>query len=79
MMLQRGKIVLLLVALSSTWGAVVPVDAVTIAENGLAQAVIVIAQDAPKPEQHAASELADFLQQVTGASFEIMYPPAAGK
>ena len=51
----------------------------TIAENGLAQAVIVIAADAAEPEQHAAVELANFLQQITGANFEIVRPPAGGK
>jgi len=54
-------------------------DAVTIAENGAAKAVIVIASDASEPQQHAASELADFLSQITGAKFEIVPPPAAGR
>lgn len=53
--------------------------AVIIAENGQPKAVIVVAVDAPEPEQHAASELADFLRQITGAEFEITHPPAAGK
>lgn len=55
------------------------VRATTIAENGVAKAVIVIAMDAPQPEQHAAGELANFLSQITGAKFDIVPPPAAGK
>jgi len=47
-----------------------------IAEDSAAKAVIVIAQDAPEPEQHAAAELANFLGQITSAKFEITHPPA---
>jgi hypothetical protein len=54
-------------------------DAVTIAENGEAKAVIVVAEEASEPERHAASELAEFLGRVTGAKFEIASPTAAGK
>ncbi|MBN1806293.1 MAG: DUF4838 domain-containing protein [Sedimentisphaerales bacterium] len=52
-------------------------DTLIIAENRSAKAVIVIAEDASKPEQHAAAELAGFLEQITGAEFEIVSPPAA--
>jgi len=52
-------------------------DAFTIAENGVAKAVIVIAEDASEPEQHAAAELAGFLEQITGAEIEVVSPPAA--
>jgi hypothetical protein len=45
--------------------------AVTISQDGQAKAVIVIAPDAPQPEQHAARELAAFLGQITGATFEL--------
>ena len=41
----------------------------TIAENGSSKAVIVVAKGAPQPEQHAASELADFLRQITGRTY----------
>ena len=51
-------------------------DTLTIAENGIAKAVIVVAEDASEPEQHAAAELANFLEQITGAEFEIVSPPA---
>ena len=43
----------------------------TIADSGLAKAVIVIDKHADAPEQHAANELAAFLEQVTGAQFTI--------
>jgi hypothetical protein len=51
-------------------------DSALIAENGVAKAVIVIAEDASEPEQHAAAELAEFLEQITGAEFEVVSPPA---
>ena len=47
------------------------VQALTIAENGQAQAVIAVAAGAPLPEQHAAQELARFLNQITGAEFAV--------
>jgi hypothetical protein len=46
-------------------------SAVTISQDGQARAVIVVAADAPEPERHAAQELADFLGQITGATFEL--------
>jgi len=45
-------------------------SAVTISQDGQAKAVIVIAADAPEPEQHAAKEFAEFLGKITGAKFE---------
>lgn len=45
-------------------------SAVTISQDGKAKAVIVIAPDAPEPEQYAARELADFLGKITGVKFE---------
>jgi len=53
--------------------------ALTIAQDGQAAVVIVVARDAPEPEQHAASELALFLQRITGAEFRIVDHPDAGK
>lgn len=78
-MLQKSKIALLLVALLLVVGCeqAAKDGVVTIAEKGVAKAVIVIAEDASEPEQHAAAELADFLQQITGAKFDIVHPPAA--
>jgi len=51
-------------------------DTLTISENGIAKAVIVVTEDAGEPEQHAAAELAEFLEQITGAEFEVVSPPA---
>ncbi|MCH7556248.1 MAG: DUF4838 domain-containing protein [Planctomycetes bacterium] len=78
-MLRKSKIGLLFVTLSFVVGCgkAVKDDTLTIAEKGVAKAVIVIAEDASEPEQHAAAELADFLQQITGAKFDIVHPPAA--
>jgi len=80
-MLQKSKIALLLVVLSLVVGCeeAVKDDTLTIAENGVAKAVIVIAEDAGEPEQHAATELADFLEKITGAEFEVVIPPVVGR
>jgi len=75
---QKTKIMLLL-CICVVWGLVSQVRATTIAENGVAKAVIVVAPDAAEPERHAAGELADFLSQITGAKFDIVPPPATGK
>jgi hypothetical protein len=79
MRLEKIKITLLLVAIFLAGGCeqAVKDGVVTIADNSIAQAVIVIAEDAGEPEQHAAAELADFLEQITGAEFEVVTPPAA--
>ena len=66
------SMLLLIVGCSQT----VKDDSALIAENGVAKAVIVIAEDASEPEQHAATELAEFLEQITGAEFEVVSPPA---
>ena len=81
MMLQRARIAVLLVGLALAVGYVQAAakDTVTIAQNGTAKAVIVIAADAAEPERHAANELAGFLRQITGAKFEIKAPPAASQ
>jgi len=81
MRLRKCKIGLVLAALLFFIGCgeAVKGDAVTIAEDGVNKAVIVVAADAGEPEQHAAVELASFLQQITGAKFEIVPPPAVGK
>ena len=80
-MLRTNRITLLLAALSFVIGCrqAAGDDAMTLAENGEAKAVVVVAGDAGEPERHAASELADFLQQITGTRFEIVGHPAAGK
>ncbi|GMQ80473.1 MAG: hypothetical protein BMS9Abin04_468 [Planctomycetia bacterium] len=48
-------------------------ERITIAENGAASAVVVVAADATPPQRHAASELVDFLARVTGAKFRTAY------
>ena len=53
-------------------------SAVTISQNGQAKAIIVIAADAPEAQQHAAQELAGFLEQITGATFELAAQKKAG-
>ena len=80
-MSQRTRIAVLLAALSFTLGYVRAAtdETVTIAQNGEAKAVIVLTDDAAEPERHAANELAGFLRQITGATFEIKAPPAAGQ
>jgi len=78
MMLQKSKAALVIVAFVS-WCAHVEAEALTIAEDGVAKAVIVVAPDSPEPERHAAAELAEFLQQITGAKFEIVHRAGGGK
>jgi len=58
--------------------AVSPARAVSIAEKGVARAVVVVAKDAPPPVRHAADELASFLNQVTGGTFKVTDKPPAG-
>jgi len=68
-MLSRREIrcVFVVLALWATLGQ----SALTISKDGQAGAVIVVAGDAPQPEQHAAQELATFLGAITGAKFEL--------
>lgn len=70
-MLLKTRITVLLVVLSFLAGH--GRAAMTIAQNGMAKAIIVVAKDAPEPDRHAAKELADFLKQITGAAFEISH------
>jgi len=77
-MLQKTRIAALLLVLSFLVGRGHS-DTLTIAENGMAKAVIVVAEDAPEPVQHAAAELADFLRQITGATFEMAHASVAGE
>jgi len=55
-----------------------PARAAQIAQQGRAVAVITLGKEASAQEQFAAQELAGFLQQATGAAFEIVEPSAAG-
>jgi len=45
--------------------------ALTLATKGRSEYVIVVGENAPANEQHAAAELAHFLGKVTGAKFEV--------
>jgi hypothetical protein len=80
-MLKESRIKTLLAAFILFAGCVQAAEsnAVTIAQDGSAKAIIVIADDATEPERHAADELAGFLRQITGAKFEIQAPPSAGQ
>jgi hypothetical protein len=63
------------------WCATIATDmhAVTIAENGQARCEIVVDLRATSVERHAGDELAHFLQEVTGATFEIVDQGRPGK
>jgi len=54
-------------------------QAVTLADKGVAKAIIVVAKDAPSPVQHAAAELSAFLKQVTGAAFDVANQAGTGR
>ncbi|HIJ53230.1 MAG TPA: DUF4838 domain-containing protein [Planctomycetes bacterium] len=72
MLLHKGKIGLLFVTVVFfCLCSEVQVDALTIAQDGEARAVIIVAPDSSEPERHAAAELAEFLHQITGAKFTI--------
>ena len=79
MSLHKDRITLLLTFVFFCFCASGQVDALTIAEDGVAKAVIVVSPDSPEPERHAAAELADFLKQITGGKFEIMHRDAPGQ
>jgi hypothetical protein len=80
MLLEKERIRLLFAAVVLfclfAW---VQAEALTIAEDGAAKAVIMIAPDASEPEKHAAAELAEFLHQITGGKFETAYGFVSGK
>jgi len=80
-MLKQSRIKTLLAAFILVAGCIQAAesDVVTIAQDGSANAVIVIAENATEPERHAANELASFLRQITGTTFEIQAPPAVGQ
>jgi hypothetical protein len=59
---------ILYIAAAFLWihGAAVSASAITLAQNGVPQASIVLANNATIGERHAAEELAHFLGQVRG-------------
>ncbi|MHC4438044.1 MAG: DUF4838 domain-containing protein, partial [Planctomycetota bacterium] len=79
MMSLRTRIATLHVALLLTVGCQQATQPVTITQYGTAKTVIVLAADATEPEQHAANELAVFLQQITGDKFEVKAPSATSQ
>ncbi|MBN2136840.1 MAG: DUF4838 domain-containing protein [Sedimentisphaerales bacterium] len=50
--------------------------ALTIASDGKARAAIIVADDAPEPQRHAADELARFLAEITNGDFQIAHVPS---
>jgi len=80
MVFHKGKTELLFAAVVFVYlCAAVRTEALTIAEDGVAKAVIIVAPKASEPERHAAVELAKFLQQITGGKFETAYGFVSGK
>jgi hypothetical protein len=79
MSLHKDRITLLLTLVFFCFCVAGQVEALTIAEDGVAKAVIVVAPDSSEPERHAAAELAEFLRQITGGKFEIVYGFVPGK
>ena len=73
------KLFLLASVLSLFFGISDCAKALTLAENGTARVSIVIDKSASAPQRHAAAELASFLRQVTGGTFEIRHDIIPGK
>ncbi len=76
---KRSRTVLQFLTVLFCLGIAVDGYGLTIAKDGISKAVIVVDAKASEPEKHAAAELADFLQQVTGAKFEITNDAGKGK
>jgi len=64
--------ILLSILLASVTVDRVQEDSVTIAQNGVGRAVVVVAPDATEVERHAAVELVRFLGEATGATLPIV-------
>ena len=62
----------LVVGLSILFALCLPAMGMIIAQDGISQAVVVVAPGAPEAQRHAAKELAGYLQQITGATFAIV-------
>ncbi len=61
----------LLCSLAFLIPAVAQADPITLAQDGKTNYTIVIANDATAPEKNAANDLADHLEKITGAKFEV--------
>ena len=68
--------VMLLLILS---GLGIKAKAITITQDGISKSVVVIGSEASEPERYAASELAEFLKQITGTVFEVETDYAGSK
>ncbi len=64
--------VLLLAGCAHTPTAVKPLPAMVLAEEGEARAAIVVGADAPPSTRYAAEELQRFLNEMTGAQFDLI-------
>ena len=65
----------LLIGSSTMTACAAPGDALTLADSGKANAVILVADSASEAVRHAAADLASHLEQVTGATFERVRQP----
>ena len=74
-----NMVVIALLLLIAGGLAVADEPGMAIASKGKAVARIVVADDASAPEKYAASQLAEFFGQVTGAKFEVVAPAKAAK
>jgi len=70
------KKIVLLVTLFATG---IPLGAIELARNGEAAAQIVVSENASFGEKHAAQELAHFLHEITGGTFEPVAAPVSGQ
>lgn len=68
---RSGKLLISVLTVLATATTTFAAPGLILAENGTAQAVIVVPPGAGKPVQFAARELKQFLQQATGAEFTI--------
>lgn len=78
MKMKGSRLPKFLLMLTTVTALVGQAHAVKIADQGTAQAVVVVAPDATPPVRHAAAELVSFLGQVTGAKFELVNAGQAG-
>ena len=72
-------LILLTVGLTWTFATTARAAEITVAQDGQAKAVVVVAADATPPQRHAAEELAHFLGKVTGATPQITHQLDAAK
>ncbi|UCD50816.1 MAG: DUF4838 domain-containing protein [Phycisphaerales bacterium] len=76
--MSRKKWLLIAIALAACWAGAT-CSGMILAEDGQAKATIIVAPDASESVQHAAKELASFLDQISGGQFEIAHKPEGGR